>query len=76
MATVKDWNGQKVKNGQVYIDEDDKPEKFFESNFSKYAEVINDANGSAHVAQFDIRIWTYQSGEGEIHVFYPAYYKG
>ena len=54
MATVQDGNGQEIEDGEIYIDENHKPKKLLKSDFGKYAEMINDSNGTTHVSKFHI----------------------
>ena len=45
---------------------------FFEAYFGKYAEMINDAYGTAHITQFDIGLRTKKTREGKIHILNPT----
>lgn len=58
MTTIEDGDGKQVENCQVDVDEDDEPKEFFEANPGEDAQVVDDTNGPAHVAQFDVRFWT------------------
>ena len=54
MSTIQYGDGEQIENGQIYIDEDHKPEKFLKSNFGKNAEMIHNPDRATHIAKFNI----------------------
>ena len=49
VPSIENWNGQEVEDRQVDVDKDDEPKELFESNFGEDTQVIDDADGTAHV---------------------------
>ena len=48
VPSIENWNGQEVEDPKL-ADKDDEPKELFESNFGEDTQVIDDADGTAHV---------------------------